>query len=184
MFLPYAEVSRTYHIKPPDGAFKFGYIVDASWCPPDVIPVTSPESDFPPEANAEDPVSVEFEQIAPLENNKVDYFVTRWVLRHRTNEEIWRTRVVSPYLQTVDTDSFWLRSEKFDAGYTELDEYTTETKQALVPFFELTGNPPGKYLAVAWANTTLKPPDECLNAESAYFDRGYGYQIVELELVE
>ena len=35
--------------------FTFGYAVDASWAPPDVIPVEDPQNDFPPEANCPEP---------------------------------------------------------------------------------------------------------------------------------
>ena len=184
MFLPYAEVSRTYHIKPTEGPFKFGYIVDASWCPPDVLPVTNPAADFPPEANAEDPVSVEFEQIAPLENHKTDGFYTRWVLRHRENEEITWVHVISPLLQTIGSGGLCLYSSQLPSSYIELDDYTTETKQYFLPGGELADNPPGKYLAVALATPTPEPPNECLNAESTYYNVSHGYLIVELELVE
>jgi len=48
-------VSEVYEIKVPDGPFVFGYAVDASWAPPDNIPVENPQDDFPITANAPEP---------------------------------------------------------------------------------------------------------------------------------
>ena len=39
----------------PDGAFVFGYAIDASWETPDEKPVTNPITDFPAEANCFEP---------------------------------------------------------------------------------------------------------------------------------
>lgn len=60
-------IHREYHLRFPDGEFVFGYVIQASWWPPDVIPVIHPEEDFPPEANAEDPYITEFTQYAPID---------------------------------------------------------------------------------------------------------------------
>lgn len=50
MFESGSSETRPVLLHVPDGAFKFGYIVDACWAVVDG-PVTDPVSDFPPEAN-------------------------------------------------------------------------------------------------------------------------------------
>jgi len=47
------SITETYEIDFPDppSPWVFGYAVDASWVPPDVLPVEDPMTDFPPEAN-------------------------------------------------------------------------------------------------------------------------------------
>ena len=50
-FLPSDNYTRTYDIMAPDGAFEFGYAVDASWNNPGKQ-VIHPVYDFPPSANA------------------------------------------------------------------------------------------------------------------------------------
>ncbi len=67
MFKTTDTFQRTYHLKFPEGAFTFGYIVMAAWTPPDNLPVTNPELDFPDIANAETLNDVEFEQILTLD---------------------------------------------------------------------------------------------------------------------
>ena len=67
MFRVTDTITRTYHIDPPDGEFLFGYVVDASWAPPDVLPVTDPVNDFPFYANAEEGYVLDFQQIAPFQ---------------------------------------------------------------------------------------------------------------------
>jgi len=49
------SVTVPYELDMPDGAFVFGYAVDASWVPPTVEPVIDPQTDFPPEANCPEP---------------------------------------------------------------------------------------------------------------------------------
>ena len=49
----------TYEIDMPDGAFVFGYAVDASWVTPTTKPVIDPMTDFPPEANCPEPWKIE-----------------------------------------------------------------------------------------------------------------------------
>jgi len=191
MFLPWGEVTRTYHIKPPDGAFKFGYIVDASWAPPNVLPVTDPAVDFPDYANAEDPITVEFQQIAPLRNDVVDYDATRWILRHRKGEQISYISIISPYFELVypppENPCPPVLTTEFTGlnSGTPIDEYTDETIERVGVQGGFTGNPPGLYLALACAypwKCDPKPPDYL--PESTYYEKSFGYQIVELELVD
>ena len=66
MFLVTDTISRTYHISPPEGEFIFGYVVDASWTWPSVMPVTDPKTQFPPWANAEDGVILDVVQNYPF----------------------------------------------------------------------------------------------------------------------
>jgi len=190
MFLPGTVVTRTYHIKPLEGAFKFGYIVDASWAPPNVLPVSDPAVDFPDYANAEDPITVQFEQIAPLQNNKVGYDATDWILRHRKGEKIGGVEIISNALQLVDPpDAPWPIILESWTGVGSpnvypIDEYTDETIESVCVYHGgFTGNPPGKYVAVAIASVEKAQPDG-YDPESAYYGGTFGYQIVELELVE
>jgi len=48
-------VQSDFTLDMPDGSFIFGYAVDVSWAAPTVTPVTNPETDFPPEANCQEP---------------------------------------------------------------------------------------------------------------------------------
>ncbi|HDS30175.1 MAG TPA: hypothetical protein ENN67_03940, partial [Firmicutes bacterium] len=59
MFEPGKTVTRTYIIRPPStGPIQASYAIYAHWAPATVSPVTNPELDFPPEANA--PMPYEF----------------------------------------------------------------------------------------------------------------------------
>jgi len=49
------SISVTYEIDMPDAPFGFGYAVDASWAKSTVLPVNDPITDFPPEANCDEP---------------------------------------------------------------------------------------------------------------------------------
>jgi len=79
-----AVITRTYHIQPPQGAFKFGYVVDASWVPPTKTPVTNPAKDFPDWANAEDGYTLGVQQVKPISKQGpgTDHKVIEWKLRH------------------------------------------------------------------------------------------------------
>ena len=68
MFKTTDQFVRTYHIQPPagGGAFEFGYVISACWAKPDVMPVTNPETDFPINANCEDPYEVSCVQLHPI----------------------------------------------------------------------------------------------------------------------
>lgn len=59
MFYANTSVIATYELDMPDTAFIFGYAVDASWAPATTKPVINPGSDFPPEANCEEPWKVD-----------------------------------------------------------------------------------------------------------------------------
>ena len=105
MFTSDGLVTRTYHIKPPEGAFKFGYIVDASWTPPIKTPVTDPATDFPEWANAEEGISLGVTQIAPIVSYESGYEVVEWKIRHRhipDNIVIRAINVIVPDLKDID----------------------------------------------------------------------------------
>lgn len=57
MLLPGEEETRTVKLSIPEGEFQFGTAVDICWVNPG-IPVTDPETDFPPEANCVEPYQV------------------------------------------------------------------------------------------------------------------------------
>jgi len=60
IFIAGDGVGSDYIIDMPNGAFIFGYAIDASWVPPTVTPVTDPAADFPPDANCFEPYQIEF----------------------------------------------------------------------------------------------------------------------------
>jgi hypothetical protein len=59
---------REYHLKPPAWGedFEFGYVISACWAKPTVQPVTNPETDFPVNANCEDPYEISIVQLQPI----------------------------------------------------------------------------------------------------------------------
>jgi hypothetical protein len=59
---------REYHLKPPAWGedFEFGYVISACWAKPTVEPVTNPETDFPVNANCEDPYEISIVQLQPI----------------------------------------------------------------------------------------------------------------------
>ncbi len=60
-FLAGDAITVTYEIDMPDGAFVFGYAVDANWVKATNPPVTDPMTEFPPEANCIEPWMVELD---------------------------------------------------------------------------------------------------------------------------
>jgi len=54
-----SSIVVTYELDMPDPPFVFGYAIDASWAPPTIKPVTDPMTDFPPEANCQEPWRVD-----------------------------------------------------------------------------------------------------------------------------
>ncbi len=95
MFLVDDEITREYHIALPQGPFTFGYAVDASWWPPTNLPVTDPAVDFPPEANAEDPWLIEWEQLLPLCEENIDKNIFKATIHHRGVPTTWGTKIWS-----------------------------------------------------------------------------------------
>ncbi|GAI85496.1 unnamed protein product, partial [marine sediment metagenome] len=89
------EITREYHIALPQGPFTFGYAVDASWWPPDNTPVTTPATDFPPEANAEDPWLIEWEQLLPLCEENIDKNIFKLTIHHRGFNQNWGAKMWS-----------------------------------------------------------------------------------------
>jgi hypothetical protein len=89
MFLASDVITREYHIALPKGPFTFGYAVDASWWPPDKIPVTDPATDFPREANAEDPWKIEYEQLLPICEENVGKHIFKVTAHHRGIDDKW-----------------------------------------------------------------------------------------------
>ncbi len=85
MFKTYDFITRTFHIKPPEGPdeFEFGYVVSACWVPPLNVPVTDPALDFPMEANCEDPYQITLEQLQPIDLDSCGQVVFKATIRHR-----------------------------------------------------------------------------------------------------
>jgi len=89
MFLVMDKITREYHFALPPGPFNFGYAVDASWWPPTTTPVTNPAVDFPPEANADDPWLIEYEQVLPICADNVGKDIFKVTVHHRSFENEW-----------------------------------------------------------------------------------------------
>jgi hypothetical protein len=89
MFLVTDKITREYHFALAPGPFNFGYAVDASWWPPTTTPVKNPAMDFPREANADDPWSVEFEQLFPIKEENVDKDIFKTTVHHRGLTTTW-----------------------------------------------------------------------------------------------
>jgi len=89
MFLVTDKITREYHFALPPGPFNFGYAVDASWWPPITTPVKNPAVDFPPEANADDPWLIEYEQLLPICADSVDKDIFKITVHHRSTEDYW-----------------------------------------------------------------------------------------------
>jgi hypothetical protein len=83
MFLVSDEITKEYHFDLPPGPFNFGYAVDASWWQPTKLPVADPASDFPPEANAEDPWLIEYEQLLPISEENIGKDIFKVTIHHR-----------------------------------------------------------------------------------------------------
>ena len=67
--------------------------MDASWWPPEKIPVIDPATDFPPQANAEDPWLIEFEQVMPIKVDNIDEDVLKVTIHHRGTDPSWIVRI-------------------------------------------------------------------------------------------
>ncbi len=65
MFLPGTEETETVKLKVPTGGFQFGYAIDVCWSDPG-IPVTDPETDFPPKANCTEAYKITYEIIGTV----------------------------------------------------------------------------------------------------------------------
>ncbi len=88
MFKSTDLISRTYHLKLPDGdgPFEFGYVISACWMAPDVMPVTNPETDFRVEANAEDPYEISAVQLQPINYGVGNEPLFKVFVKHRKGE--------------------------------------------------------------------------------------------------
>jgi hypothetical protein len=74
MFEVNKTVTRTYIIRPPAiGPIEASYVVYAHWFEPDVLPVTNPVSDFPPQANSPLPYEFWITQDEPIDPDKDGY---------------------------------------------------------------------------------------------------------------
>jgi len=165
MFLVHDLITREYHLALPPGAFKFGYAVDASWWPPSKTPVTKPATDFPKEANAEDPWLIELEQLLPICEENVGKDIFKIVVHHRGQYPFW---VGNIWVWDISTDcppetfpEFWgMQIEE------QIDEFTS------VYFYSLKYNwwnncgpgiVPGHHFALLVINdetTSWEPEDE------------------------
>jgi len=180
MFTSGGLVTRTYHIKPPEGAFKFGYIVDASWALPIKTPVTDPATDFPDWANAEEGISLGATQIAPIVSGESLYEVVEWKIRHRhipDNVRINRIHVIVPDLKDIEP---WQRIISWDwqlhIGEHELIDPWTSVFRAVL-FGMVPEQEPGYYpaLCISATNTWFY-----LNGPEAHFSRSPAFEFIDL----
>lgn len=122
MFFVGDEITVEYHIALPEGPFTFSYAVDASWWPPDNIPVTDPATDFPRLANSEDPWKIDFEQLVPICEDSIDKAIFKITVHHRGTDLDWWAWIYSWGMNNNDPDD-----PQFGHGYPiVVDDFTTE----------------------------------------------------------
>jgi hypothetical protein len=132
MFLVSDMITREYHFILPPGEFCFGYAVDASWWPPSKLPVTNPASDFPLEANAEDPWLIEYEQLLPIKEENIGKQIFKVRVHHRGtySKHTWAAKIFCWNLSQYDPTPFpvfgFSAPDKLDSftneGYCVLNE--------------------------------------------------------------
>jgi len=154
MFLVTDTVSRTYHISPPEGEFIFGYVVDASWAKPSVMPVTDPKNDFPFWANCEDGYILDSEQLEPFKTgtyggpgSHLTYDVTHeTILTHEID-----INDINSYLMCPDiTSDPHLQTHGIAYGYHhENPSPGIQTTSQRIRFGTYEG-PPGEYIALLY----------------------------------
>jgi len=133
MFKTTDFMSRTFHIKPPEGggAFEFGYVVSACWAQPTVTPVTNPETDFPVEANCEDPWLMTIEQLKPINYGVTGQPLFKATIKHRPLEKVVGANILVSTLSAYkyyDTENSPIRWGQYvDDNYSKIiDDETTE----------------------------------------------------------
>lgn len=160
MFKTTDFISRTYHIKPPEeaGPFEFGYVVHACWAQPTTTPVTNPETDFPVEANCEDPWSVTIEQLQPIDYSVTGEQLFKVTVKHRPLEVVVGAMILVPSLS--DADSYDSMNHYIYYQYTHdvpdpnkniIDDETTELILRISAFdmvFVGDGLVPGHHLGI------------------------------------
>jgi len=184
MFLVTDTITRTYHIAPPEGEFIFGYVIDASWAPPTVTPVTDPKNDFPFWANAEELYVLNSEQIAPFKLG--DYTdggtptVTRiTVMTHKEMELLylcswlWCPDITSTHLCKI-------AGVGASSNKTKVEDGIYSAEQRIRP--GVYDAPPGTYTALIYVEAVYNIFDDNWHPTQiltpVYFD------FIELEMVE
>ena len=160
MFKTTDFMSRTFHIKPPagGGAFEFGYVVSACWFQPTVTPVTNPETDFPIEANCEDPWQMTIQQLEPINYGVAGQPLFKARIKHRPLEGVTSARILVPTLSTSEgympnysmIKWAWKHGDP-DPWSTTIDDETTEVTLKITPFYmKIIGDGlvPGHHLGV------------------------------------
>ncbi len=92
MFKGHDIFVREYHLKPPKWGedFEFGYVISACWAKPTVQPVTNPETDFPVNANCEDPYEISIVQLQPISYSAGTEPLFKVTIKHSPgNAPIW-----------------------------------------------------------------------------------------------
>jgi len=118
VFKPNWAVVRTYMLLVPDGAFDFGYAVDASWANPGMV-VTDPKIDFPPEANSLEANQIDVRLSPGLvasEAGTVDIEVD--VRDHQGSETVERVSVEAPDLFDGEIELDLLTANQYRSTFT------------------------------------------------------------------
>ncbi len=134
MFKTTDFISRTFHIKPPSnsGPFEFGYVVHACWAKPTHTPVTNPETDFPVEANCEDPWQTTIEQLQPVSYGVTGQPLFKATVKHRPLEKVVTALILVPSLSNFDYYDpanhpiYWGQYSAPDDYSNIIDDETTE----------------------------------------------------------
>ncbi len=119
-------LTREYHFALPPGEFCFGYAVDASWWPPDNLPVTNPATDFPLQANAEDPWLIEFEQVLPICEENVGKDFAKVTIHHRGTDFNWGAYIYAWDLSEIPYPGNQYQFKHRSTSFTQIDQFTSE----------------------------------------------------------
>jgi PKD repeat protein len=125
-----SAIVNTYELDMPDGKFVFGYAVDASWAAPTTKPVTNPMTDFPPEANCQEPWKIDVTQV-PIGQGLTDQG-GQTVLRidvydHQGKASIFPPVIESPALFDGSANAIW---KEDGTGFTRYEVTVSNDKIA------------------------------------------------------
>ena len=184
MFLVTDEITREYHLTIPPGPFKFGYAVDASWWHPDQLPVTNPALDFPPQANAEDPWKIEYEQLLPIAEENINEDIFKITVHHRGLDGAWGVDIFSWDFTLADDNN--PKNPTFSYTALPIDQFTSQVYGRLTwAWWEFRGKDglaiPGHHLAVL---TVATNPDLGGPPYLAELDYVIGATIIDIYIEE
>ena len=137
--------------------FEFGYVVHACWAQPITMPVTNPETDFPVEANCEDPWEMTIEQLQPIDYDIANKPLFKATVKHRPLAAISAAYILVPSLSSYQyydptNNPIMYQGPEWEPEYYEIiDDETTEIILRIKPIqMSLIGDGlvPGHHLGI------------------------------------